>query len=317
MPPPRSSEAPVRTWHHRDFTVGSLVASKGATTVSVVVPAKDEAATIGDVVGTIHHRCVRPGLVDELVVVDSGSDDGTADLARAAGARVVDQRAVLADAGPGQGKGDALWKGLAATTGDLVCFIDADIEDLDERFVRGLVGPLLSTPEVSFVKAAYDRPLQVDGRLHAGGGRVTEILARPLIAAFWPELAPLAQPLSGEYAGRRELLEHLPMVHGYGVEFALLVDIADRHGVEVIGQVDLDRRIHRNQDVAALGRMAFEILHVALDRLKAQGRADLADVGDVLRQPVRDENGALAAASWQARPAERPPLAAWRAQQGT
>lgn len=282
----------------------------------MVVPARNEAATIGAVIATIQERCVRTGLVDELVVVDSGSEDDTAEIAHAAGARVVNQHEVLPEAGPGQGKGDALWKGLEVTGADIVCFVDADIEDFDERFVVGPVGVLLREAELDFVKAAYDRPLKLNGALHPGGGRVTEILARPLLATFWPELSGLAQPLAGEYAGRRSLLEHLPFVEGYGVEFALLVDIADRFGIPVIGQVDLERRVHRNQDVAALGRMAFEILHVALDRLKEQGRAEASDLGDVLRQPVRDDEGMLALASWQVRPTERPPLAAWRSQRG-
>jgi glucosyl-3-phosphoglycerate synthase len=308
--PPASQEwFAARTWDHTEFDAAGLVAAKGAAgaTVSVVVPALDEAGTVGGVVAS-----VRPlhdaGLVDELVVVDGGSADATARVAGAAGAVLVDQHRVLPAAGPGRGKGDALWKGLAATTGDLVVFVDADLHEPDRRYVVGLLGPLLTHPAVGFVKACYDRPLREDGRTRSsGGGRVTELTARPLLAAFWPDLAGVAQPLAGEYAGRRDVLEAVPFVQGYGVEFGLLVDVAAGFGVSAIGQVDLGRRLHRHQPLAALGRMSAEILHLAAARLQADGRLD-GEPSPALPQPVRGADGRLALHVAGVRVDERPPL---------
>jgi glucosyl-3-phosphoglycerate synthase len=306
-----------RTWSSDDFDASTLAAAKRAQglTVSVVIPARDEEATVGQVAGTFVDALSGPdGLVDEVLVVDADSSDGTADVARAAGARVVRQADVLPEAGSATGKGEALWKGLAATTGDLVCFVDADIVDIDPRFVVGLVGPLLTEPSVSYVKATYDRPLDLGGQLRPqGGGRVTELLARPLLAAFWPELAWLAQPLSGEYAGRRTLLESLPFVRGYGVELGHLVDVLQAHGPDAIAQVDLGRRVHVHQPLDALGRMAAEILHVAVERLERQGRLALpTPLATALFQPVRDAAGTLHLAHHEVAPSQRPPLRAWR-----
>lgn len=307
----------ARTWSHDDFEATSLADAKRAQglTVSVVIPARDEEATVGQVAATFVDALMgEVGLVDEVLVVDAGSTDRTAEVARAAGARVVRQADVLPEAGTAVGKGEALWKGLAATDGDLVCFVDADIVDVGPRFVTGLLGPLLTTPEVAYVKATYDRPLDLGGALRPeGGGRVTELLARPLLATFWPELAWLSQPLSGEYAGRRDLLEALPFVRGYGVELGHLVDVVTTRGADAIAQVDLGRRIHVHQPLDALGRMSAEILHVAVDRLARQGRLVLTDpLATALLQPVRDETGALALGHHEVAPTERPPLRAWR-----
>ena len=308
---------PGRSFHHSAFTVEGLVARKTAsgTTVSVVIPARDEEASVGRVAGVLRrHLQEEAALVDEILVVDGDSVDATAAEARRAGVDVVRQSDVLPEAGTGAGKGEALWKGLAASHGDLVVFVDADIVDIDERFVVGLLGPLLTDRSVSFVKAAYDRPLQTDAGIRpSGGGRVTELLARPLIATFWPELAWLAQPLSGEYAGRRALLESLPFVSGYGVELAMLVDIVTAHGVDAIAQVDLDRRVHEHQPLDALGRMAADILHVALERLAGQGRMVFTDdLGELLLQPFRDTHGELDLRPTRIAPTQRPPLAEWR-----
>ncbi len=305
-----------QTRHHGEFTAGGLAAEKRARglTVSVVIPARNEAPTVGDVAGILRRALLdQIGLIDEVLVVDADSEDGTGDAARASGARVVRQSDVLPEAGSALGKGEALWKGLAASDGDLVVFIDADILDIGPRFVVGLLGPLL-LDEARFVKATYDRPMQIGDHLHpTGGGRVTELLARPLIAAFWPELAWLAQPLSGEYAGDRALLESLPFVRGYGVELAMLVDILELHGSSVLAQVDLGRRTHDHQDLDALGRMASEILQVAIDRLSRQGRLVLTDpLTTSLLQPVRDSEGQLSMVRSETRPEQRPPLAGWR-----
>jgi glucosyl-3-phosphoglycerate synthase len=307
----------ARTWSHDDFDVTALADTKRAQglTISVVIPARDEERTVGRVAGTFVDALVRDaGLVDEVLVVDAGSADRTAEVARSAGARVVRQADVLPEAGTAVGKGEALWKGLAATDGDLVCFVDADIVDVGPRFVTGLLGPLLTAPQIAYVKATYDRPLDLGGQLRPeGGGRVTELLARPLLAAFWPELAWLSQPLSGEYAGRRELLESLPFVRGYGVELAHLVDVAATRGADAIAQVDLGRRIHVHQPLDALGRMSAEILHVAVDRLARAGRLVLTDpLATALLQPIRDETGALQLDHHEVAPSERPPLRAWR-----
>ncbi len=299
---------------YSDFTLPSLRERKqqAAATVSVVIPALNEESTVGHVVDVLRRTLIdEAALVDELVVVDADSADRTAERARAAGARVVRQSQVLADLEPASGKGEALWKGLAATSGDLVVFIDADIYDIGPRFVVGLLGPLLTDDTVLFTKATYDRPLRrTDGSHDSGGGRVTELLARPLIGAFWPELSWLAQPLSGEYAGRRDVLESVPFVCGYGVELALLVDVAAKYGVDAIVQVDIGKRTHNHQPLDALGRMSAEILRTALERLQQHDRLILTDEPNAhLLQPVRDTAGVLAMQQHAVNHTERPPLA--------
>ncbi len=259
-----------RTSHVSDWPLTRLLALKkqSGTTVSVVLPALNEQETVGPIVAAIAAQLAGPGLVDELVVVDSGSTDRTAQAAAAAGARVVHREDVLTSIPPRPGKGEVLWRSLAATEGDLVCFVDADLENFSTAVVRGVLGPLLAEPRIQLVKAAYDRPLADGATLHpAGGGRVTELVARPLLNLYWPELAGFVQPLGGEYAGRRELLESLPFPCGYGVEFGLLVDTYAAHGLDALAQVDAGVRQHRHQDEQALGRMAAEILQVAQSRL--------------------------------------------------
>jgi glucosyl-3-phosphoglycerate synthase len=269
-----------RTYRAEDFLIEDLGRRKAEQelSVSVVLPARNEAGTIRGVV----EACTSLAglLVDELVVLDGDSTDGTAELAADAGARVHTDGQILPDQGPPLGKGDALWRSLSVTSGDIVVFVDTDIRNPDPRFVWALLGPLLHEPEVAFVKAYYDRPFQVGEALHAtGGGRVTELMARPLINLFWPELAGLVQPLSGEYAGRRDLLETLPFFTGYGVELGLLVDTLATRGPDAIAQVDLYERVHRNQDMPALSRMAYGILQVAFRRLGDGGRVS-AGLGD-------------------------------------
>ncbi len=265
----------VRAWfarrssHASDWSAGPLAARKGTTTVSVVLPALNEAATVGRIVGRIRAELIeRTPLVDELVVMDSGSTDATVAVASDAGARVVGREDVLADIEPRSGKGEVLWRSLAATTGDVVVFVDADLSDFSAAFVTGLLGPLLTDESVAFVKATYDRPLERgETVLATGGGRVTELVARPLINLHWPQLAGFVQPLGGEYAARRSLLERLPFAGGYGVELGLLIDTLHLAGLDAMAQVDLVRRKHRNADIAKLGRMAAEIWQLALDRL--------------------------------------------------
>ena len=267
-----------RTFHHSQFEpLAKLRAAKErlGLSVSVCLPTRDEAATVGGIVRNLRRNLhERARLVDEIVVMDAGSGDDTVAIARAEGAKVFFVHEVLSGEGPGSGKGEALWKSLHACEGDLICWVDADIRNFHARFVYGLLGPLLLDPDIQYVKAFYDRPIRERNALRAtGGGRVTELLARPLINLLWPELAGIVQPLSGEYAGRRETLEQVPFFSGYGVELGLLVDIAARFGVDAIAQVDLDRRVHRNQDMQALGRMSFGILQAAFLRLAEEGRS--------------------------------------------
>ena len=294
-----------RTSHEADWPLAALLALKaaGGATVSVVLPALNEQDTIGPIVAAIAAELAAPGLVDEVVVVDSGSSDRTAAVARAAGARVVHREDVLQSIPPRPGKGEVLWRSLAATEGDLVCFVDADLEDFSSAVVRGVLGPLLADPRIHLVKAAYERPLADGSIVHpAGGGRVTELVARPLLNLYWPELAGFVQPLGGEYAGRRELLESLPFPCGYGVEFGLLVDTYEAHGLDALAQVDAGVRRHRHQDEQALGRMAAEILQVAQARLGGPGPAST-----MLTQFARTGAG-FTAATRDTAVFERPPL---------
>ena len=277
-----------RSSHARDWPLSRLVAAKGDTTVSAVLPALNEQATVGRIVERIRRDLVeRHRLVDELVVMDSGSTDATIEVAAAAGATVVRREDVLPDLPPRPGKGEVLWRSLAATTGDVLVFVDSDLRDFSSMFVTGLLGPLLTDDTVQFVKATYDRPLQTpEALVPAGGGRVTELVARPLLALHWPALTGFVQPLGGEYAARRALLETLPFPCGYGVEFGLLVDTCAAVGLEAMAQVDLSKRKHRNSDLHKLGQMATEILQVAERRLGRRGEEPA-----LLTQFARDGSG--------------------------
>jgi glucosyl-3-phosphoglycerate synthase len=270
-----------RSWTAADRPLSELLAAKRAsgTTVSVVLPALDEEATVGDIVSTIRRDLMeRTPLVDELLVVDSGSTDRTARTAADAGARVVHRDSILPQLPVVPGKGEVLWRSLLATSGDVVCFIDADLREFDSAFVSGIVGPLLTEPDVQFVKAMYDRPLETEeATIPAGGGRVTELVARPLLNLYWPALAGFVQPLGGEYAARRSLLERLPFPTGYGVELGLLVDALELVGLDALAQVDVGVRHHRHQDSQALGRMAASIQLTALDRLTRSNRIKASD----------------------------------------
>jgi glucosyl-3-phosphoglycerate synthase len=233
-------------------------------TVSVCLPAQNEEATVGHIVATVRRELVeRAGLVDEVVVLDDGSTDATAEAARWEGAAVHAVSDVLQASGPGQGKGNALWKSLYVAEGDLVCWIDADVRNFSSRFVTSLLVPLFNDPSIGFVKGYYRRPLDTQP---TGGGRVTELVARPLLSALFPHLAHIVQPLAGEYAGRRELLERVPFVAGWGVELGLLIDLATEFGVDAITQRDLGVREHRNRPLDQLAPQAMEVLLTALRR---------------------------------------------------
>jgi glucosyl-3-phosphoglycerate synthase len=289
-----------------------LVAVKRALplSVSVCLPARDEAPTIGGIVREIRRELVSGdrgnGLVDEVVVIDDGSTDPTAAIARAAGAKVVAEADVLPDAGPGSGKGNALWKSLYACRGDLICWIDADLANFRAESVVKLLEPLLLDRDTLLVKASYARSFE---GAPTGGGRVTELVARPLVSLLFPKLADIAQPLAGEYAARREALEVLPFVEGWGVELALLVDVVSRFGRDAVTQVDLGTREHRNRPVEKLAAQSMSIIATALRR---SGLMQFD--GPTLELLRADVDGNLEAELVEIR--ERPPiatLAAYRA----
>lgn len=292
----------THAWDRPPWTLDALVDAKGGRTVSVVLPALDEEETVGRVVASI--RPLLGGLVDELVVVDSGSTDATAAEARRAGARVVARDEVFPDLPARPGKGEVLWRSLAATTGDLIAFVDADLIDPDPMFVPRLVGPLLFDPGIHLVKGYYRRPLRSGGTQVAdGGGRVTELLARPLLTALKPELGEVIQPLGGEYAGTRELLSSVPFAAGYGVEIGLLVDTYDRYGLAGIGQVNLGVRAHRNRPLPELALMSRQIIATLLRR------CGLDDSGVGLTQFVPGADGTFTPHQTELRVDERPPMA--------
>jgi hypothetical protein len=273
-----------RTYHHAQFApVSKLVDAKqqAKTRISVCVPTRNECETIGSTIRLLRQTLLEgEALIDELVVMDAGSADGTAEIAAAEGAIVAIETDVLPDQSAAANKGDAIWKSLYVCTGDIVCWLDADIANLHPRFVTGVVGPLLIDPTLHYVKAFYRRPIHMPGADGAwrgslapsGGGRVTELLARPLLNTFWPHLAGVLQPLAGEFAGRRELLERIPFNSGHGVEVGHLIDIAREMGMDAIAQVDLERRVHRNWDLQTLSKMSFGVMQAALGHLVEEGR---------------------------------------------
>jgi glucosyl-3-phosphoglycerate synthase len=286
----------ARMHHHAEFDADELAAVKGGHTISVCLPARDEATTVGAIVRTLRAELVdATGLVDEVLVVDDGSSDATAAIARDAGARVTSTSEVLVEHVAGTGKGEALWRSVAAAEGDLIVWCDADIVDFDARFVVGLIGPLLTRPEIGFVKGYYDRP--IDG-VPSTGGRVTELVARPLIALLFPRLSSIVQPLSGEYAGRREVLEAVPFVQSYGVDLGLLIDISARFGLDTIAQVDLGVRHHRNRTLEQLSPQALAVMQTAF--AKAHVTAQAGSAPTLVRPGSEDIT---------LRHVERPPLA--------
>jgi glucosyl-3-phosphoglycerate synthase len=249
-----------------DPDVGALVAAKQRldTKISVCLPARDEESTIGQIVASVRRNLVEhASLVDEVVVIDDHSTDATAEVAQWEGARVLLVDDVLPDVPAGSGKGNALWLSLHACEGDILCWLDADVRNFGSHFVTRLLEPLLIDPSIGFVKGYYRRPLHSEA---TGGGRVTELMARPVISALFPHLARFVQPLAGEYAGRRALLETVPFVEGWGVEIGLLIDLTARFGSAALTQVDLDVREHRNRPLEELAPQAMAILVTALRR---------------------------------------------------
>ncbi len=287
-------------WSDRLWSIPELVDRKGDRRISVVLPALDEEATVGDVVGSIRPLVGR--LVDELLVIDSGSTDGTIAAARAAGAEVVTREEAVPDVSPRPGKGEVLWRSLAVARGDLIVFIDSDLVLPDPRYVPRLVTPLLFDTDLHLVKGFYRRPLSTDRPTDAdGGGRVTQLLARPLLAALAPELAEIMQPLGGEYAATRELLTDISFAPGYGVEIGILLDCWQRHGIDSIAQVDLGTRLHRNRPTHELTAMSRQIVATLLDRL------GIRDSGRGLPQFLADSSGWQRTVS-EVSLADRPPM---------
>ncbi len=270
----------MRQFSHTEFLpLTDLVDEKQrkGLKLSLVIPALNEASTIGEIVAVTRRALVdEVALLDEIIVMDGDSTDGTFGLAAKAGARVLRVDEVPGGGRLPPGKGTALWKSLLVSQGDIVACIDADIANFDPRFVYGLVGPLIRAPELLFVKAFYERPLEMQGAVLANqGGRVTEILVRPLLSTFYPELAQMRQPLAGEYAFRRGVVEHIAFFSGYGVEIGLILDVFAAHGFSCFAEVDMGVRRHRNRDVRDLGKMAFGILQAMLKKLERHGRASL------------------------------------------
>ncbi len=297
-----------RTSHWRDWPAAALLAAKqrSGTRISVVIPARDEQRTVGRVVSVLRQALVADtALVDEIVVLDSDSTDATAQVAARAGATVHRARDVAPALGSFPGKGEALWKSLLVTEGDLLVFVDADLTRWGPHFVTGLLGPLLTEPQVLLVKGFYERVrTHGDGSTSTEGGRVTELVARPLLSLWWPELTGVVQPLAGEWAARRDLMESLPIPVGYGVELSTLLDTATRHGLDALAQVDLGSRAHKHQADHDLALMAAELMLVA----EARRPGGVSPAGAALHQFVRRDG----VATPRVRPvpaAERPPVA--------
>ena len=264
------------TYHHSAFAdLKDLVErkEKAGLSISLCIPTLNEESTIGKEVvifkSELMNRC---HLLDEIAVIESGSEDRTLEVASSFGADTYLSSDILPEEGVKRGKGENLWKAIHQLKGDIIVYVDADIKNIHHRFVYGLVGPLIHRPEVSYVKAFYDRPLAFSDSVRpSGGGRVTEILTRPLFSLFFPELTGIIQPLSGEYAVRRDVLEQIPFPVGYGVETSHLIDVYTSRGLKAFAQTDLDQRVHRNQETRSLGKMSFGILQSFLNRLKRDG----------------------------------------------
>lgn len=301
------------TFHATEFEdLGKLVELKERQklTISLGLPTLNEEKTIGKILQLIRRRFIDEfPLLDEVVVIDSNSTDRTVEIAQKMGVPVVRHPEVLTQYEKWRGKGEALWNSLYILRGDLIAWIDTDIINIHPRFVYGILGPLIREPRLVYVKGFYQRPIKTGGKMEArGGGRVTELTARPLINLFYPELSGFVQPLSGEYAGRREALESVPFFAGYGVETGLLIDIWHKFGLDRIGQVDLEERIHRNQSITALSKMAFEIIQVFMLRIGQSRGTELVDELNKSMKLIRYEQNEFELDVADIRARERPPM---------
>ena len=301
------------TFHHGEFwDILKLVEEKERKnlTISLCIPTLNEEKTIGKEVLILRSELMeRYPLIDEFAVIDSGSQDNTLEVAGNYGADTYLASDIFPEVGDKRGKGENLWKAIHQLKGDIICYVDADITNIHPRFVYGLVAPLIHRDEIQYVKAFYDRPLNYSSGLRpSGGGRVTEILTRPLFSLFYPELTNVIQPLSGEYAARRDVLEIIPFPIGYGVETSHLLDLYDKFGLEAFGQTDLDRRVHRNQTTNALGKMSFGILQTFINRLHAQGKINHLPDMETFYRRFEVEDGAYRQIVQQVIEEERPPM---------
>ena len=301
------------TFHHGEFwDILDLVKEKEKKnlTISLCIPTLNEEKTIGKEVLILRSELMeRYPLIDEFAVIDSGSKDKTLEVAQSYGADTYLASNILPEVGDKRGKGENLWKAIHQLKGDIICYVDADISNIHPRFVYGLVAPLIKQVEVQYVKAFYDRPLNYSSGLRSsGGGRVTEILIRPLFSLFYPELTNIVQPLSGEYAARREVLEIIPFPIGYGVETSHLLDLYEKFGLDAFAQTDLDRRVHRNQTTNALGKMSFGILQTFINRLQSQGVIDRVPNMEKFYRRFEVEDGAYNQLVQEVVEEERPPM---------
>ncbi len=259
------------TFHYSQFNVEKLLnlKNKKGLTISLCFPTLNEAKTIGSILKVVERDLYKTGLVDEVFVIDSDSTDLTHEIVKSSVFKFIKHKNILKNYGTFKGKGEALWKSIFITKGDLIVWCDADIENFNSRFIYGILGPLIENDKINFVKAFYRRPLKVHhSYIKEEGGRVTEILVKPILNLFYPQLSMIFQPLAGEYAGRRSLFEQLPFFTGYGVEIGLLIDIYEKMGLEAIAQVDVLRRIHRNQPISSLSKMSFGILQAIFQKLQ-------------------------------------------------
>jgi glycosyltransferase involved in cell wall biosynthesis len=302
------------TFHADEFSdIGRLIRlkEKQGSMISLAMPALNEEQTVRKVITTIKTALMEEApLLDEIVLMDSDSIDKTREIAEEMGIPVYIHQQLLPELNPRVGKGEALWKSLLVTKGDIIVWIDTDIVNIHPRFVYGIIGPLLLNPNIQFVKGFYRRPLRVGNKIQAGGGgRVTELTARPLLNLFYPELSGVIQPLSGEYAGRRQALEQATFFSGYGVEIGLLIDIFERFGLRVIAQVDLLERIHHNQELEALSMMSFAIIQAVLRKLESRyERAIIEDVNTTMKL-IRYANGGYFLSLEEVAEKIRPPIA--------
>lgn len=301
------------TFHRREFEeLGKLVElkQKQGVTISLGLPALNEEETVGSVIRVIKQKLFDAvPLLDELVLIDSGSTDDTVKIAKDFGIPVYVHQEILPQHGSYTGKGEALWKSLFVLEGDIIAWVDTDIRNFNPGFVYGLLGPLVREPEIQYVKGFYRRPIKIEGKLVSeGGGRVTELTVRPLFNLFYPELSGMIQPLAGEYAGRRSVLERVPFFTGYGVETGLLIDLFNEFGLKAIAQVDLEERVHRNQPLPSLSQMAFAILQVVMQRLEGKNRIQLMDEVNRSMKLIKPRERGYALELKAIQDRERPPM---------